>query len=37
MPPKQDGYHPIESVFQEIKLYDEIRIEPANQDKHKIE
>ena len=37
MPPKQDGYHPIESVFQEINLYDEIKIEPANQDQHEID
>ena len=36
MAPRQDGYHPIESVFQEIDFYDEIVIERSKKKKHQI-
>ncbi len=30
-PPRQDGYHPLSTVYQAVGLYDEITVEPATE------
>lgn len=37
MPPKNGGYHPIESIFQQVNLYDEIKIELSQEGKDVVE